>query len=106
MLILYIQGQDDFVRSQRYSVSAPIYACIVSEENKPMMPGRIVWDFSVTDSCYFFYSSDPMPETLALVPLDTAEDAGTWYILNLADIPTEVPEAYMLDADKWNNIKL
>lgn len=103
VLILYIQGLDEFVTSQRYNVMAPIYACIVDEDNKPLSPNRIQWKKDITDTCYFFYSTDPMPETIALVPLDTVDDTDTWHVLTLAELPAEVPEGYMLEADDWNN---
>lgn len=103
VLILYIQGLDDFVRSQRYSVTAPIYACIVDEDSKPLNPNRIVWNYEITDTCFFFYSNETMPETLSLVPLDKVDDPSTWGKLTLAELPSEVPEGYMLEAKDWNN---
>lgn len=104
VLILYIQGLNDFVRSQRYSVTAPIYACIVdTESNKPLSPSRIIWNYDITDTCYFFYNDVTMPETLSLVPLDNVDNTDTWGLLTLAELPSEVPEGYMLKAEDWNN---
>jgi hypothetical protein len=103
VLILHIEGLNDFVMSQQYSVSAPIYPCILDDEGKPQQPNGTSWYRDITDCCYYFYKEEVMPETLSLVPLDSVDNATTWRTLTLADIPSEVPEAYMLPPEAWNH---
>jgi hypothetical protein len=102
ILILYEKGLNDFALSQRYSVPAPIFACILDENGKPLSPNQTFWDRDIVDCCYFFYKVDKMPETLSLIPLDAVDDTAKWQTLAVADIPSQVPEGYMLDPEQWN----
>lgn len=103
ILILYEEGLDEFVLSQKYSVTAPVYACILDEQGKPLTPNQIIWHKGITDCCYFFYQEEKMPESLSLIPLDNVEDTTTWHQLTLADIPSVVPDTYMLPSADWNS---
>lgn len=99
-LILYIAGESEFVLSQQYNIMAPIYACILNDEGKPLSPNEVKWSKDVLDCCYFYYQVEKMPETLALIPMDSVGDSTKWYTLTLADVPTETPEAYVYPAEE------
>lgn len=102
VLVLYEEGLDEFVTSQRYNVMAPVYACILSEQGAPMMPARISWSKDVKDCCFFFYGEEAMPGTLSLVPLDSVKDTSKWHTLTLAGLPSQAPETYTISAKDWN----
>lgn len=104
ILIMHMEGLSDFVMSQRYNVMAPIYACILNDQGKPLYPNRIILNKDIKDCAYFFYEVEQMPETLSLVPLDSVDDTTAWHTLTLAYIPSEVPNAYVLPPDDWNGI--
>jgi hypothetical protein len=102
VLIMHIEGLNDFVMSRRYNVMAPVYACIVDDAGKPLVPNRIQWQRDIADCCYFFYKVEEMPETLSLVPVDSVSDTTKWQTLTLKGLPSEVPEAYILPSEAWN----
>ena len=100
-LILHIEGQEAFAKSQKYQTMSPIYACILSEEGDPLMPRQLGWSQEVPDCCYFRYEEEVMPESLMLIPIDAVSDSGRWETLTVADIPTETPEAYQYPEGTW-----